>query len=104
VTLINKKLSLGLPWAEIGLVFRPARLRFSAAVPGNGAGQARVIGSEMDFLGAAEQAKPSSASAFVAAAQSLGLRVFADPANTPADWFFFASLGVDAISARSRWA
>jgi hypothetical protein len=33
----------------------------------------------------------------VAAAHSLGLRVFADPANTPADWNFFASLGVDAI-------
>jgi hypothetical protein len=57
----------------------------------------RVVGGEMDFFGAAEQQKPGSGAAFVAGAQSLGLKVFADPANTPADWEFFASLGVDAI-------
>jgi len=33
----------------------------------------------------------------VAAGHSLGLRVFADPAGSEADWNFFASLGVDAI-------
>ena len=33
----------------------------------------------------------------MAAAHSLGMRAFADPANTPADWNFFASLGVDAL-------
>ena len=49
------------------------------------------------FLGAAEQQQPGSGAAFVAAAHSLGLRAFADPANSEADWNFFASLGVDAI-------
>jgi hypothetical protein len=59
--------------------------------------QARVVGGEMDFFGAAEQQQPGSGAAFVAGAHYLGLRVFADPANTEADWKFFASLGVDAI-------
>jgi hypothetical protein len=57
----------------------------------------RVVGAEMDFLGAAEQEHPGSGAEFVAAAHSLGMRAFADPANAPADWNFFASLGVDAI-------
>jgi hypothetical protein len=59
--------------------------------------QARVVGGEMDFFSAAEQLQPGSGAAFVAGAHSLGLLVFADPANTEADWRFFASLGVDAI-------
>ena len=39
----------------------------------------------------------SFGAAFVAAAHSLGLRVFADPVRSENDWNFFASLGVDAI-------
>src|SRR5215469_148132 len=98
VTVINKKISLGLTWAEIGTVFRlpgyasPVQFLITGLVT-----QARVVGTEMDFLGAAEQQQPGSGAEFVAVAHSLGMRVFADPANTPADWNFFASLGVDAI-------
>lgn len=98
VTVINKKISLGLTWAEIGPVFRlpgyasPTQFLITGLVTG-----VRVIGGEMDFLGAAEQQQPGSGAEFVAAAHSLGMRAFADPANTPADWNFFASLGVDAI-------
>ena len=98
VTIISKKISLGLTWANIGPVFRlpgyasPGQfLAIAKAV------QARVVGGEMDFFGAAEQQQPGSGAAFVAGAHALGLRVFADPANTEADWDFFASLGVDAI-------
>jgi glycerophosphoryl diester phosphodiesterase len=98
VTIINKKISLGLTWADIGPVYRlpgyasPGQfLAIAMAV------QARAIGGEMDFLGAAEQQEPGSGAAFVAGAHSLGLRAFADPANVEADWDFFASLGVDAI-------
>jgi Flp pilus assembly protein TadD len=57
----------------------------------------RGVGGEMDFFGAAEQQQPGSGAAFVGAAHSLGMRAFADPANSEADWKFFASLGVDAI-------
>ncbi|HYL83223.1 MAG TPA: glycerophosphodiester phosphodiesterase [Candidatus Angelobacter sp.] len=98
VTIINKKISLGLTWAEIGPVFRlpgyasPQQFLVTGLIVG-----VRVVGGEMDFFGAAEQQQPGSGAAFVAGAHSLGLRVFADPANVEADWNFFASLGVDAI-------
>jgi len=98
VTIISKKISVGLTWAEIGPVFRlpgyASPLQFLATAI---AIQARIVGGEMDFFGPAEQQQPGSSAAFVGAAHSLGLRVFADPANTPTDWNFFASLGVDAI-------
>jgi glycerophosphoryl diester phosphodiesterase len=98
VTIISKKISLGLTWAEIGPVFRlpgyasPTQFLITGIVTG-----VRVVGAEMDFLGAAEQQQPGSGAAFVGAAHSLGMRAFADPANSVADWEFFSSLGVDAI-------
>jgi glycerophosphoryl diester phosphodiesterase len=98
VTIISKKISLGLTWAEIGPVFRlpgyasPTQFLIAGMVT-----QVRAVGAEMDFLGAAEQQQPGSGAEFVAGAHSLGMRAFADPANTPADWNFFRSLGVDAI-------
>jgi len=98
VTVIDKKISLGLTWAEIGPLYR---------LPGYASAQqflvtgiitgVRVVGGEMDFFGAAEQQQPGSGAAFVSAAQSLGMRAFADPANSEADWKFFDSLGVNAI-------
>jgi glycerophosphoryl diester phosphodiesterase len=98
VTIISKKNSLGLEWADIGPVFRlPGYASPQQFLTTGMAVQARVVGGEMDFFGAAEQQQPGSGAAFVARAHSLGLRVFADPANTEADWKFFASLGVDAI-------
>src|SRR5215472_10221605 len=98
VTITNKKISLGLTWAEIGSVFRlpgyasPEQFLIAGIVTG-----VRVVGTEMDFLRPAEQQRPGSGAAFVGAAHSLGMRAFADPANSEADWNFFASLGVDAI-------
>jgi glycerophosphoryl diester phosphodiesterase len=98
VTIINKKISLGLTWAEIGAVFRlPGYASVQQFLATGIVIQARIVGGEMDFFGPAEQQQPGSGAAFVAAAHSLGLRVFADPANAEADWNFFASLGVDAI-------
>jgi len=98
VTIIQKNNSLGLQWADIGQVFRLPGYTDPLQFLGTGlALHVRIIGGEMDFLGPAEQQQPGSGAAFVAAAHSLGLRAFADPANTPDDWNFFASLGVDAI-------
>jgi glycerophosphoryl diester phosphodiesterase len=98
VTIINKKISLGLTWAEIGAVFRlPGYASAQQFLATGIVIQARIVGGEMDFFGPAEQQQPGSGAAFVAAAHSLGLPVFADPANTESDWNFFASLGVDAI-------
>jgi glycerophosphoryl diester phosphodiesterase len=98
VTIINKKISLGLQWAEIGPVFRlPGYASIQQFLVMGIVLQARVVGGEMDFFVPAEQQQPGSGAAFVAAAHSLGLRVFADPANTEADWNFFAPMGFDAI-------
>lgn len=94
----NKKNSLGLTWAEIGQVFRlPGYSSPQQFLETGIATQVRVVGGEMNFFGPAEQQQPGSGAAFVAAAHSIGLRVFADPAQTAADWNFFAALGVDAI-------
>lgn len=98
VTIINKKISLGLAWAEIGPVFRlPGYASPGQFLATGMATQVRVVGGEIDFFGPAEQQQPGSAAAFVAGAHSLGLRVTADPSSSEADWNFFASLGVDAI-------
>ena len=98
VTIINKKNSLGLTWAEIGPVFRlPGYASAQQFLATGIAVNVRIVGGELDFFGPAEQQQPGSGVAFVAAARSLGLRVFADPARTEADWNFFASLGVDAV-------
>jgi glycerophosphoryl diester phosphodiesterase len=98
VTIINKKNSLGLTWAEIGPVFRlPGYASAQQFLATGMATSVRVVGGEMDFFGPAEQQQPGNGAAFVAGAHSLGLRVFADPANSEADWNFFSSLGVDAI-------
>jgi hypothetical protein len=94
----NKKNSLGLQWAEIGQVFRLPGYSSPLQFLETGlATQVRVVGGEMDFFGPTEQQQPGSGAAFVAGAHSLGFRVFADPAQTAADWNFFAGLGVDAI-------
>jgi hypothetical protein len=82
VTIIDKKNSLGLTWAEIGPVFRlpgyASPQQFLATGMGLGV---RVVGGEIDFFGPAEQAQPGSGAAFVSAAHGLGLRVFADPST-----------------------
>jgi glycerophosphoryl diester phosphodiesterase len=94
----NKKNSLGLTWAEIGPVFRLPGYSSPLQFLETGlATSVRVVGGEMDFFGPAEQQQPGSGSAFVAGAHSFGFRVFADPAQSAADWNFFAGLGVDAI-------
>jgi hypothetical protein len=98
VTIINKKISLGLTWAEIGPIYRLAGYTSVQQFLATGlATRCRVVGAEINFLWPAEQSQPGSGSAFVAAAHSLGFRVFADPAGSVADWNFFSSLGVDAI-------
>ncbi len=98
VTIIDKKISLGLTWAEIGPVYRLPGYASVQQFLGTGvATRVRVVGGEMNFFGPAEQQQPGSGAAVVAAAHSLGFKVFADPAGTEAEWNFFASLGVDAV-------
>lgn len=98
VTIIDKRNSLGLTWADIGQVFRlPGYASPQQFLATGMAVSVRAVGGELDFFGPAEQQQPGSGAAFVDAAHSLGLRAFADPAGSEADWNFFRSLGVDAI-------
>jgi len=98
VTIIEKRISLGLTWAEIGPVFRlPGYASVQQFLATGIATRARILGGELDFFGPAEQQQPGSGAVFVGAAHALGFRVYADPARTEADWNFFALLGVDAI-------
>jgi glycerophosphoryl diester phosphodiesterase len=98
VTIIHKKNSLGLTWADIGVVYRlPGYASVEQFLAIGIVTQVAAVGGEMDFLGPAEQQHPGSGTAFVAAAHSLGFRVFADPAGSEAEWNFLAALGVDAI-------
>jgi hypothetical protein len=83
VAVVDKKISLGLAWADIAPIYRlpgyasPVQFLITGLVT-----RVRGVGSEIDFLSAAEQQQPGSGAEFVAAARSLGMRAFADPANT----------------------
>jgi hypothetical protein len=91
VTVIDKQLSLGLTWAEIGPLYRlpgyasPYEALFAAAMTGSSS-----IAAELLFLGFA-------GAPFVAGVHGLGMRVAAYTATNAAEWGFAASLGVDAI-------
>jgi glycerophosphoryl diester phosphodiesterase len=92
VTPIDKTLSLGLEWAEIGPIYRlpgyssPTQVFMTALVTTG----VRVIEADLFFLSGA-------GAAFVEAAHGLGLRVWGWTANDASEWFFLQSLGVDAI-------
>ena len=93
VTLIDKKTSLGLQWAEIGLIFRlpgyrsVAEVFSTAAVTG-----VRVVEADIPFLA-------SAGAPFVDALHALGLKTLGFTAGTPDEWFFLESLGLDGIYA-----
>ncbi len=98
VTVITKKISLGLTWANIGPVYRlPGYTSVQQFLATGMAVRARVVGAELNFLGPAEQQQAGSGAAFVNAAHALGFNVFANPAESEGDWQFFESLGVDGI-------
>jgi glycerophosphoryl diester phosphodiesterase len=98
VTVVSKRISLGLTWADIGPIYRlPGYASPEQFLATAMALEVRVVGGEMDFFGPGERQQPGSAAAFVAGAHSLGLKAFADPAGSEADWDFFASFGIDAI-------
>jgi glycerophosphoryl diester phosphodiesterase len=98
VTLINKRINVGLQWAEIGPVFRlpgyssPTQFLQTGFVVG-----AQLVGAEQNFLAFAEQSQPGSGAAFIAGAQAAGFKTTADVAKTLTDWNFFASLGANFI-------
>jgi glycerophosphoryl diester phosphodiesterase len=91
VTIIAKRLDLGLQWAEIGPVFRlPGYRSITELIDTTAVVGARVVEVDLSLL-------HSGGMALVYALQSVHLRVFGWTANNAADWDFMQSLGVDAI-------
>src|SRR5258705_10441300 len=61
VTIINKKNSLGLTWAEIGPVFRlPGYASAQQFLATGIAVNVRIVGGELEFFGPAERQQPGS--------------------------------------------
>jgi glycerophosphoryl diester phosphodiesterase len=91
VTFIDKKIALGLQWAEIGAIYRlpgyasVAEVFSTAAVTG-----VRVVEADLFFLGPA-------GSPFVEALHGFGLKAFGFTATNLAEWSFLESLGLDGI-------
>jgi glycerophosphoryl diester phosphodiesterase len=91
VTLIDKRLALGLQWAEVGPIFRlPGYGSFdqvfaTAAITG-----VRLVEADLFLLS-------SAGVPLVTGLQGAGLKVLGFTATTPAEWAFLESLGVDGI-------
>ena len=91
VTLIDKKLDLGLQWAEIGPIYRLpgyrsiAEVLETAAVTG-----VRVVEADLFFLG-------SAGAPFVHTLHALDLKALGFTATDPQAWFFLQSLRLDGI-------
>ena len=91
VTLIHKRLDLGLQWAEIGSIYRlpgyrsPAEALRTAGITG-----ARLVEADLFLLANAGQP-------FVEALHGAGLEILGFTATSAAEWLFMESLGLDGI-------
>jgi glycerophosphoryl diester phosphodiesterase len=91
VTQIDKRLALGLQWAEVGPVFRLPGYRSADEVFATAmAVRARVVEADLFFL-------QSVGAPFVGALHAFGLKAFGFTATNPAEWFFLEALGLDGI-------
>ena len=91
VTLIDKKLSLGLQWAELGQAERlPGYRSFAELLRTAALIDARVVEADLLLL-------HSAGHPLVEALQANGLKVLGFTANSVKDWKFLDSLGVDGI-------
>jgi glycerophosphoryl diester phosphodiesterase len=91
VTMIDKNLSLGLQWAEIGPIFRLPGYRSVEEVLATAMTiQARVVEADLFFLSWAR-------APFVDTLNGFGLKALGFTATNPAEWFFSQSLGLDGI-------
>ena len=89
--LIDKKLSLGLQWAEVGPLFRlPAYQSIDQVLATAVAVRARVIEADLLFLNTA-------GAPFVAAVHQFGFKALGFTATNPAEWSYLESLGLDGV-------
>jgi len=86
---IDKKLDLGLQWAEVGEVFRlPGYRSFAELVRAAALTGARVVEADLLLL-------HSAGAPLVQTLHAAGLTVFGFTANSTNDWDFLESLGAD---------
>jgi hypothetical protein len=99
VRLIDKPLSLGLQWAEVGPVFRLPGYRSMAEVLRTaGVTGVRLVEADLLMLGIADEAAPCPAGApFVEALHASRLEALGFTVTTPAGWSCLQSLGLDGI-------
>lgn len=97
VTKIDKTLNLGLQWANVGPIYRlPGYTSVEQFFYAAKVVDAKIVGVEKDFIGYSESTAPGSVAAFVGAAHSMGMKAYADPAKSVAEFGWFASFGFDA--------
>ncbi len=100
VTVIEKRLGLGLQWAEVGPIFRLPGYSSVAQVLSTAAITTRVRVVEADlffFFFLLESAGPQAGAQFVDTLHGSGLKALGFTATNPAEWFFLESLGLDGI-------
>jgi len=95
VTPIEKKLSLGLQWAEVGSILRLPHYGSVGEVFATAAVvRPRVIESDLFFFSLLSF---DDAVSFVGATHLSGLKALGFTATNPVEWFFLQSLGLDGI-------
>ena len=91
MTPIDKKRNLGLQWAEIGVIYRLPGYRSIAEVLSTSAiTGVRLVEADLFFLSSAR-------APFVDLLHAFGLKVLGFTADTPEDWFFLESIGLDGV-------
>lgn len=86
VTPFNKQLSLGLTWADVGVIYRlPGYTDINQFFYAGFATGASALGVEQDFIGYNEQTNPGSVAQFVGAVHSFGMKAIANPAKERPD-------------------
>jgi hypothetical protein len=91
VTPINKRLDLGLQWADIGPIYRLPGYRSADEVFATAAIiRARAVEADLYFL-------QSAGAPFVEALHRFGLKAFGFTATNANEWFYLQSLGLDGV-------
>ncbi len=91
VTVISKKLDLGLQWAEVGPIYRlPGYRSIDEVVATAAVVRAQVVEADLFFL-------QWAGTPFVEAVHAFGLKALGFTTTNPAEWFFLQSLGLDGV-------
>lgn len=98
VVLIEKEQDFNLQWAQIGVLYRlpgyPSAQQFFLTLFGT---QAYAASLDMLLLGMLESQYAGAAKVLVDQLHGFGMKTLLFTVNTPAEWMYFSSLGIDGI-------